>query len=509
MKFDFRCLQHLPRLAWCARLRRGLETVLVIHGPWVETDSDLFLEGAWNGSFGEGSFQEATTFMGSGGRIARNSVLFSTPTHPYEGLFSTRADSELVVSNSLTFLFAQIDDRPDPGYAGYFFDFLRSFRMGIGPPARSLPTVRGRRIMLHDCVDLQVETDLSIRPLSKKACVPPRCFDDYLPQIQESLARLVQNAADSRRKQVYRPVVAVGRGYDSPAVAVLAVHAGCREAVTVSREEDGAPDSDDDGTLLAESLGLKTTGYARYAYRRLPGTPEAEFCAVAGLAGRVPMKVMEPQLAGSLLLTGDHGDVVWGMDAGRCLPGWQDIRSFFGRGSLNEFRLRAGFLYSPVPTISAANSPAIHQISVSKEMQPWSLPSRYNRPIPRRIVEEAGVPRSWFGMKRGASSHSRLTSVADLSPEARRDFLAFCAAQSVPLPSSSSGNNPGLARKAQAYTARRLYGGLCRLPLPLLVPLLPVLRLKLWDRGHWLWASPLRYAFHWGVERTLQRYRSE
>lgn len=36
-------------------------------------------------------------------------------------------------------------------------------------------------------------------------------------------------------------------------------------------------------------------------------------------------------------------------------------------------------------------------ISKSEEMAPWSLFTDYDRPIARRIVEEAGVPRAWFG----------------------------------------------------------------------------------------------------------------
>jgi hypothetical protein len=44
----------------------------------------------------------------------------------------------------------------------------------------------------------------------------------------------------------------------------------------------------------------------------------------------------------------------------------------------------------------------ITAISLSPEMQPWSVASDYDRPIPRRIVEAAGVPRPLFGQRKRA-----------------------------------------------------------------------------------------------------------
>ena len=41
--------------------------------------------------------------------------------------------------------------------------------------------------------------------------------------------------------------------------------------------------------------------------------------------------------------------------------------------------------------------PEIEYLACSDEMAPWSLGNDYDRPIPRRIVEEAGIPRALFG----------------------------------------------------------------------------------------------------------------
>jgi hypothetical protein len=62
--------------------------------------------------------------------------------------------------------------------------------------------------------------------------------------------------------------------------------------------------------------------------------------------------------------------------------------------ALGEFRLQAGFLHYPAPYVSGLHGPAIFQITHSPEMMPWRLGTGYyDRPIARRIAEEAGVPR--------------------------------------------------------------------------------------------------------------------
>src|ERR1700728_1870134 len=103
MRLEFQLCPNLPRLAWAARLRNGDSAVRILHGPWVETRDDCFFEGAWDGLFDGCRFDQALTFLGSGGRIAGDGILFASPTHPFEMLYSVRADDELFVSNSLAF----------------------------------------------------------------------------------------------------------------------------------------------------------------------------------------------------------------------------------------------------------------------------------------------------------------------------------------------------------------------------------------------------------------------
>ena len=63
-------------------------------------------------------------------------------------------------------------------------------------------------------------------------------------------------------------------------------------------------------------------------------------------------------------------------------------------------------------------------------MKPWQLGNKYDRPIPRRIVEEAGVSREMFGIaKHGAGVSMHLDSkrgiLHKLSKTAQESFLQY------------------------------------------------------------------------------------
>ena len=96
--------------------------------------------------------------------------------------------------------------------------------------------------------------------------------------------------------------------------------------------------------------------------------------------------------------------------------------------SLTEFRLTAGFLHCPVPFLGVRQIRAINRISRSAELAPWDVPGRYSRPICRRIVEEAGVPRDLFGRAKRAASVLFFESQSFLSPGALTDYQAWLSA---------------------------------------------------------------------------------
>ena len=61
-------------------------------------------------------------------------------------------------------------------------------------------------------------------------------------------------------------------------------------------------------------------------------------------------------------------------------------------------------------------------MAASPEMAPWRLGNGYDRPIPRRILESAGVPRALFGARKKAVVERRSYPT---NPALRRSFFAY------------------------------------------------------------------------------------
>lgn len=500
MFFTYVPVSSLPRLAWCALLHRNDPEITVLHGPWVETREDGFFEGAWDGSFDEGRPDEATTFTGSGARLVRDHIVFVTPTHMNEHIHSLRAGDDLYFSNSLPFLLERSDHTLDPFYPFYGYDLRWQFHWGLERPWKSIRLQNGNRAYQHYHGNLVVEPGLTITREEKRLPPPPTDFADYYRLLEQTVVNVAENAASPGRKQPFRPVTSLSRGYDSPAVAVLARHAGCREAVTFKDQEEGENDRNDCGAEIAGLLGLDVTVFDRYGYKKHPGLPEAEFCAFPFPSDMV-VAGMQRKLARSLLFMGWHGDTVWNPDASAIYPYLQwnlktDTVWLAGNG-MGEFRLRTGFFLFPVPYIAALHVPAIHKITVSPEMKPWTLGGEYDRPIPRRILEEAGVPRGLFGLKKRAGAFYWIDNPGQLSETSRKDFDAFFSFVWDQVP---------LFRKLRYWFLHQVFR-FNRLVFRANDPVGPTgLPAKIMDARFKRYPPKMAYLLHWGIERTRDRY---
>jgi hypothetical protein len=507
VRMVFRRIDSFPQLAWCVRLRRGAADATVLHGCGVEVRQDAFFEGAWDGPFEAGRFDEAMTFVGSGARATPQAMIFATPTHLTENVYSIQVRDEMFVSNSIACVLVQAGEDLDRSYRDYFFDVLEDYRAGISRPFKSIRTRGGKPVSFHSCANIVVTTDLLARRVEKRVPQPPHDFASYVGHLESTLGRLFENAAHPSRLRRYRPVATVSAGYDSPAVAVLAMRRGCSEAMTLVGVDPvtGAVDDRDSGRRIGERLGLRVTEYDRLAYRRLPDLPEAEFCASSPAGPDVVMAAAEQQLAGALLLTGRHAEPIWTRQRYKFLP---EYRNPFARrpygASLAEFRLRVGAQVLPAPFVGAWNGLAVLRISNSVEMRPWCVGGTYDRPIPRRIVEEAGIPRAWFGQEKYLSATDLPFVRVEATHPSMADFIRF----------SASCEPPTLLQRGAFGVMRRLYLANRRLnasierayeragtekELPTVVseryrPRAPEL------------ARVFAYSFQWGARRIASRY---
>jgi hypothetical protein len=235
----------------------------------------------------------------------------------------------------------------------------------------------------------------------------------YASLMQVTLDRVIRNACDPARRQGFRPLCMISRGYDSVAVAALASKAGCTEAVTYRESGSDNGTVNDDGSEIGRVLGYRTTAYERREPTETLCEGDEEFYLEPWGVDR-EMTPMEAQLAGSILLSGRStsgweagGGARWGLPGNSGLPDLQRPIPYTPGCAPTDFRMRVGFLHFSVPAIGAIYAPALHRLTESQAMRPWSVGGGYDKPIPRRIAEEAGVPRQLFGFfKMGGSKRA-------------------------------------------------------------------------------------------------------
>jgi hypothetical protein len=225
------------------------------------------------------------------------------------------------------------------------------------------------------------------------------------------------------------PVVGVSSGYDSAAVAVLAKRAGCTYAVSL-RKSTSLWRGSDSGEPVAKALGMNCACYD-YSPRRV--RHEEAFWAVSGRPADMGYGVMEYPKPLACFFSGDHGDKMWGAKADEDLSNPWCNTGFSGRG-IAEFRLHEGFFNCVVPCWGFDRAADLREISRSSEMDPWRVGGDYDRPIPRRIAEEAGVPRAVFGQRK-KNTQTVEYYLWPYSPSAFAGFRRFLAERSVRSPS--------------------------------------------------------------------------
>jgi hypothetical protein len=506
---QFELRSSLPPLSWCARARPGAP-VQIRHGADVEIRPEGFVEGAWDGDFDAFDFDQAVSLAGTGARLRDGRLIFSAPFHPLERLFVIRHGEDVLISNSLVFLLTEAGDGLDLSHPNYFFDFVGQVRRGIAAPAARLRTASGNHVELFPCCNLELSADLRIRRMAKRTAVEPSCYADYFRLLLETARHIAANAASPSRTKTYRLVAACSRGYDSTATAALASLAGCQEGVTYSRStrvSAGHPllgctevFDDDCGTESLRALGMRVTEYDRADLVKLPGHPRAEFYVSPASITDANTLLMKDTVRGSVFVSGRHGERYWGPTR-RCAR--KDLREvddcLLSGQSLGEFRLQTGFAHFPPAYVGALHGPAIFRITHSPEMRPWKLGSGYyDRPIARRIAEEAGVPRENFGQRKlGAGNLFR-----GLGDESARDFQDFIRS-SVPERIRRRLDPRPLGERVRRH--RRLaYIRTQYSHWPLVSKVMDLLRA---DRDHMLWNSVDLYQFHWGFEKIRNRYR--
>jgi hypothetical protein len=412
-----------PSLAWIAVCRRADPTIEIFHGLGVEIAPDWYCEAVWAGPFEEGDFDKSDLVFGSGGRIRPGSIVFVSSGTTLDRLHSIEREDSVLVSNSLPCLLWFGHARLDQNYTQYFHDF-DTLAGGFERYKPSLATSAGpvRLTYFHNLL-----WDGNQLAVIKKE-LHPRDFSDfskYRQFLDHSLEEIAGNMSAAGRQKRFSMIGTMSSGYDSACAAALALPHGLQEVFSFKTGRGG---EDDSGTRVADALGFKLLLIGRDAWRDHT-LPEVPFLATQASGGDVFFRGAEDRLPQRVLITGFHGDKVWGT-----MP-WEGANEM-SRGDtsgtgLSEYRLSVGFIHIPLPFLGATQSTDIVRISQAPEMNPWRLSNWYDRPICRRILEEAGVPRDAFGMTKKAVSIIFWQNGDFLTPQSRSDCRSFLRANGL------------------------------------------------------------------------------
>jgi hypothetical protein len=393
LTFQRECVDGIPPLAWVAILSRNCATLRLLHGRHVDQLSTGFFEGAWDGTFADADFDKAVNVFGSGAKLESETVTFVSPSHTLEPIYIAQTAELTVVSNSLPFLLQKSHLKFDL-WTFHYGDAFSAIVYGLEFTPQTIPLSGGKlTILYHHNAVLAIDGTLTFKPKE----LPPKfgSYSEYAAYLCDVTGRIFANASDTRRHSQYRPLATISSGYDSAASAAIAKSCGCTEAISLLSSNRGEPDS---GRAVAEALGLHHTDFERRPV--YSGFAEAEFLATGMQGEDIVYSIFEERLQGRILTTGFAGTIWYKQNP--CMANYR--RGDISGCSLGEFRLRTNFLHMPLVFIGGLRCLEINKISNSPEMRAYCVGGNHDRPVPRRILEEAGVPRLAFGQaKRGAS----------------------------------------------------------------------------------------------------------
>ena len=396
MKIDFIELADWPPLAWLAFIDSKRPQLTVWHGPQVETSELGFCEAIWDGEFEQFDFDKTDLVFGSGCRLRDDCITFVSAGSTVDRLQFYRRDDGICVANSLACLAEFNDLTVDVTADNYYQDF-RSIEKGLARAVKQLATDKGpvELVYFHNIRWDGSTLNVVEKPRGDRRFRDFAAFEHFLRQSVSALGHNMRSYARQRR---YDPLGTLSTGYDSPVVAILGKHIGCRQVISFSAARGGL---DDHGGDIARCLDLEVISADRNDWRRLK-LAEVPFLAANGYGEEVHYATLGSQLQGKVLMTGFHGDKVWGK---KLIDQSDNIVRGDPTGlGLAEYRLWQGFIHCPIPFMGARNVTEINRISNSAELKPWDIPGDYSRPLCRRIIEDAGVPREFFGMEKKAAS---------------------------------------------------------------------------------------------------------
>lgn len=399
MKLQCDKKQHWPMLAWVCAVEQGSKTARLFHGPMVEITESWAIEGVWDSSFADGDFDKTDLVFGSGVRVRPEGLYFVSSATGMDRLWFVEKGDSFYVSNSLPGLLkvsglSLLDD-----YEFYSEDLVTVQVEGLNSYKPSIPS-NGPDIRVVYYDNLFYDGN-SLAKVQKENKAPDfKDYDSYKVYLRQTAELIGKNTASKDRGFPIDMLVGLSTGYDSVATAVVAKFAGCQKASSIVNANSFWRGSDS-GEKIASYLGLECR-----LCRHEPKKYQHEVAVWAGVGrpGGRNLTVLEYPKPLCLFFSGGYGDVVWDRNIDAVVELKGGVNEMIG-----EFRLIEGIFNCVVPWWGIQRINQIKAIGLMAEMAPWTLQNDYDRPVARRLVEEAGVPRGLFAQrKKDTSSNSPL-----------------------------------------------------------------------------------------------------
>ncbi len=432
-KFSFNVDETLSKLAWIAKIGSGESVIKVIHGSAVELSEDWMVEGVWDGDFEAGNFHQSESFFGTGVRIENNKVHFVTTFSPMDRILYCEYNGDFLFSNSLILLLA---------YTGATLDINHNYHQECQAMCKGIQSYNRKFTILHPEIKCFYQVFRESTIFSKgKITFQHRykrqkieSFDHYYRIINSILEKIRKNYESDKRKIPISTFTTLSQGYDSTAVSCLVKNIGVTSAFVGNRLKSILPLQKTAEEMGGAALIAKKLGYnIFYPNDKRSNISEDELYFLAttypkhhsGAWSEVGLhsltNYIENNCSMAVVFTGHHGDSAWDVNLPEeNVKNVKVPRSMMG--FCTEMRLKSGFVNVPVPGLMVFNLEDIFSISCSPEMEPWRLHNSYDRPIPRRIAEGAGVDRHLFGMQK---KHIATTYTLPINHKLRKAFLEY------------------------------------------------------------------------------------
>jgi len=379
-----------PKLAWVAQIDMQAKSICVFHGSMLEIGDEWAVEGVWDGDFKQGGFDKTDFFYGSGLRKRDGKIVFVSSSTGVDRLWYVNDKTIAFIGNTLPGLLAVSKISLDTTYKTYQNDLntvqtrgISSYVNKIKANPKDLCVVYFKNVVLHETGFIEVDkTDIT----------PPFLdYASYVAFLNEKAVLLGQNALDSSRKFKIEMLVGLSSGYDSIATAIVAKSSGCEKSVSIVNASSLWRGSDS-GSFIAKKLGLacQLVKHNKNAYNH-----ELSIWANTGGSGGRNLTLFEYPKPLCLFFSGGYGDIIW--DRNHCF-----VKE--PKGGVNEmlceFRLAEGVFVTVVPWWGIKRAKQIQELNHLNEMNPWVINTNYDRPVARRMIEEAGIQRGQFAQSK-------------------------------------------------------------------------------------------------------------